>query len=329
MRIKLKKIFVFILIFSGIYQKNYTIHIFADKPKISVIVPVYNTELYIDDCLNSIIGQSFSDLEIIVVNDGSTDKSLELIEAFARKDKRIKVLNQENKGGAAARNAGVKAAVGEYIAFVDSDDTIHPDTYKISYEKAKETNADILMFGETKFTSPNETYYDGFKALTIPCSIFLWNKLYKHTFLLEHNFKIPENIKCYHDETFNSIVFPKAKSITCIKNKFYHYRKKRSGSIQTSSNLQKKSENILNATKYLCENFRKNNYVKQHGRWLLRKINQMVNRVIHKLNPIDQKFYTKALLEVMSNDIYNSDNIKNLTLLERAKLNSWIKYSML
>ena len=96
--------------------------------KVSVIIPVYNAEKYLAECLDSIVCQTLSDIEIICVNDGSSDNSLSLLEAYSRKDNRFKIINQENSGPGVARNTGINVASGEYIFFVDSDDTIFPET---------------------------------------------------------------------------------------------------------------------------------------------------------------------------------------------------------
>ena len=105
--------------------------------KISIIVPVYNTEKYLSKCLNSLIKQTYKDIEIIVVNDGSKDKSLEIAKKFAKQDNRIKVFNKENGGLSSARNFGIEKASGEYIGFVDSDDYIKENMFEILYNMIK------------------------------------------------------------------------------------------------------------------------------------------------------------------------------------------------
>jgi glycosyltransferase involved in cell wall biosynthesis len=116
------------------------------SPKVSVIVPVYNTEKYLPACLDSIINQTFKDIEIICINDGSTDNSAQILKKYAEKDSRIRVYNQKNQGPSAARNNGIKHSKGKYIQFVDSDDQLELNTIKILYKKAEENNLDMVMF---------------------------------------------------------------------------------------------------------------------------------------------------------------------------------------
>ena len=111
--------------------------------KISVIIPVYNVEAYLERCLNTVCGQSYKNLEIILVDDGSTDNCLQICEEFAERDDRIKVIHQSNQGVSAARNTGLDAATGDYIAFVDSDDYIHPEMYERLYSLLKKHDADM------------------------------------------------------------------------------------------------------------------------------------------------------------------------------------------
>ena len=113
--------------------------------KVSVIVPVFNTEKYLEKCLNSLINQTLQDIEIICINDGSTDKSADIIKKFANKDSRFKLINHEPNKQGAARNTGMKIAKGEYIGFVDSDDWVDLEYYEKLYNAAKRHNFDIAL----------------------------------------------------------------------------------------------------------------------------------------------------------------------------------------
>ena len=116
--------------------------------KISIIIPVYNVKKFLNKCLKSIVNQTFTDLEIICINDGSTDKSLSILNSFAQKDNRIIVINQSNQGQSCARNAGLAIATGEYTGFVDSDDWIDLDFYEKLYTAAEKYNADIVCVND-------------------------------------------------------------------------------------------------------------------------------------------------------------------------------------
>ena len=124
--------------------------------KISIIVPVYNTEPYLEQCLDSIINQTLEDIEIICVNDGSTDNSLSILEEYASKDNRIRIINQENKGQGFARNNGLKNVNGEYVLFVDSDDWIELNTCEALYKKVNELDLDMLFFCATSYIADED-----------------------------------------------------------------------------------------------------------------------------------------------------------------------------
>lgn len=117
------------------------------QAKVSIIIPVYNVEQYLERCVNSLINQTLKDIEIILVDDSSTDSSLEICNAFAKKDARIKVIHKVNEGAGKARNAALEIATGEYIGFVDSDDYVEIDMFKTLYEKAEKYSADLVMSG--------------------------------------------------------------------------------------------------------------------------------------------------------------------------------------
>lgn len=321
----IKILLIFILIFCTARLQTHATS--ACIPKISVIIPIYNTSKFLTGCLDSVLGQSLRNIEIICINDGSTDNSTEIINEYAQKDSRIKVINQENKGGAAARNVGLKAAQGEFIAFIDSDDTIDKNAYQKSYEIAKKYNANILMFGESRIAMPDKVCIDGFDALNIPGAMMLWNKLYKRSFLEDNKFQIPEHISCYHDECFNSVVLPKSGCVMCIKDRFYHYRRKRTGSIQTSATLEKKICSILMYARCVYDFWQENDYIKEHGFWLLKYLSIMSNRVIKKIDINSAKHYSCSLMSIIEGEIYNSDNVTKLSDFEKKLLNNWIKYA--
>lgn len=171
-----------------------------EEVKISIIIPVYNVEKYLHECLDSIINQTFTDIEIICVDDGSTDKSSEILEEYEQKDKRFTVISQPNKGVSAARNRGMQQAKGKYIMFVDSDDWLAHNACEQAYKAATGNDCDMLLFSHNKFTDQTCTSDGRLQDLYIelegksttfeksaenivisPCEP--WAKLYKVEFL--------------------------------------------------------------------------------------------------------------------------------------------------
>ena len=115
--------------------------------KVSVIIPVYNSEAYLKECLDSVVHQTLQDIEIICVDDGSTDASMDILQKYAQKDERFRILEQQHLGGGAARNLGLKEAEGEYLSFLDSDDYFELDMLQKIYLRCKEKKADVGVFG--------------------------------------------------------------------------------------------------------------------------------------------------------------------------------------
>ena len=133
---------------------------------ISVIVPIYNVEKYLDKCVDSIINQTYKNLEIILVDDGSPDNCPKMCDDYAKKDSRIKVVHKENGGLSDARNAGMKVATGEYVSFIDSDDWIDLETFSISMAKIEECNAQIVAFNIINVAT-NITQYNNYNGTSI------------------------------------------------------------------------------------------------------------------------------------------------------------------
>jgi glycosyltransferase involved in cell wall biosynthesis len=162
--------------------------------KVSVVVPVYNVEKYLEECLDSIIAQTLQDIEIICVNDGSTDRSAEILDRYAQKDPRITVITQTNQGPSKARNIGIAQTKGEYIGFVDSDDIIAADFLEKLYIAAKKYDADVAMTNIRRYSikhyklkiKKEDVYIDAqakINAAEIPHSNYIWNKIYRKSAL--------------------------------------------------------------------------------------------------------------------------------------------------
>ncbi len=203
---------------------------------VSVIVPVYKVEKYIDKCIKSIVEQSYKSLQIILVNDGSPDNCPNICDDYAKTDDRIIVVHKKNGGLSDARNAGLNIATGEYILFVDSDDYIEKNMVEILYKKIQKDNADIAMCGI------KEVYEDTFikiiplipqvsEAVLTQNDIFnllprnssfvvVWNKLYKKDIFIDLRFDVG---KMNEDEFIAHKIYDKCEKMTCVSDKLYNY----------------------------------------------------------------------------------------------------------
>lgn len=231
-------------------------------PKVSIIVPIYNVEKYLARCLDSLLAQTLHDIEIMAVNDGSTDRSLDILHAYKIRDSRIKIINQENFGVSEARNAGIAKASGEYIAFVDPDDWIESEMYSTMYEKANEYNCDIVMCSYVRefkdhskikvFELPIEYHFKNeevksflMRRLIGPINEEIsnpelldawgpvWSKLYKKDLITNNGIKFTnlKEIGTNEDSLFNIEAVYNAKSCCFINEPFYHYWKENETSI--------------------------------------------------------------------------------------------------
>ncbi len=205
-------------------------------PLISVIIPCYNAEKTLARCLSSVLQQSYDRLEIIIIDDGSTDNSSAIYQDFQRRNHRIRYIIQENSGVSSARNKGVKIAKGDYICFVDSDDWVEPNYCEALYQILIREQADISIVeasyededGNVVFNKniSEEAVYDGKRALQILLEDDIiqshpWGKLYKSSFFNDVHF--PENLKCFEDYSTLFKVFDQALTVAKSNQKLYHY----------------------------------------------------------------------------------------------------------
>lgn len=227
------------------------------EPKISIIVPVYNVAEYLGKCVESILNQTFVDFELILVNDGSKDKSGEICDEYAEKDSRVKVIHGKNAGLSVARNTGINAARGEYIGFVDSDDWIEPDMYEALYESCALSKSEISIIGMREVSEEGKTLIE-----YIPVHVnlreilkraYAWNKLFKRELFVNNNLYFIEG-KCYEDLELIPKLFITCNKVTNVNKVGYNYLKRR-GSI-TSDRNEKILDNLWAYTqikKYLLD----------------------------------------------------------------------------
>lgn len=204
-------------------------------PKISVIIPIYNVEKYLEKCLKSVVKQTLKDIEIICINDGSTDKSLEILKNFAQNDNRIKIINQKNSGPSIARNKGIKCAQGEYVSFIDSDDYIDLDFLEKLYNSAKKYDADIAVGGIKRIRKYKWKYHlkintsevtenidRKFLICDVPDKCYVWNKIYKLSELNKNNLMFEENVY-FEDRCFTAQALVYLKRLVTVPDIYYNY----------------------------------------------------------------------------------------------------------
>ena len=261
-----------------------------EQPQVSIIVPVYNVENYIERCLNSLVNQTFKDIEIITINDGSTDKSLELLNKYAKEDIRISVIDLGDEGVSYCRNLGIEKANGKYIMFVDSDDWIDSSMVEVMYKKAEENKLDLVMCSyirefkdhskEKIFNLPQEIIYKDnevknelLRKLVGPIKEELsnpemldalgtvWGKLYRADILKENKIKFVDlkEIGSAEDTLFNIFTFNYLKKLMFLNKPMYHYWRDNLKSVTSQYNPKLKEQRKV-FFKYISDFIRENNF---------------------------------------------------------------------
>lgn len=296
------------------------------KPLISIIVPIYNVDRYLDKCINSIISQSFTGFELILIDDGSTDSSPEICDRYSRLDSRIIVIHKNYGGVSSARNVGLNHSKGEYIAFVDSDDWIRFDMMETLYLNLINYNADIsqcdlIRTHKEKISdipiNSRERVYSNYEILSrmqegaIIADKVLWNKLYKIE-LFDH-IRFPEG-KIHEDEFVNYKLYYKANKIICTNQKMYYYRQRNDSIMGRKFNLSRldKLDALVERSRFYKNIEKKQLYQKEllHlmkntlGLYSQVKINNKKNqKAIRYL----RKLYIKSLLDLIKSNYFEKD----------------------
>jgi glycosyltransferase involved in cell wall biosynthesis len=255
------------------------------QPAISVIVPIYNVEKYLRQCLDSIIGQTLKDLEIILINDGSTDGSLKIMREYAKRDKRIKIIDKPNEGYGKTMNRGLDVATGEYIGIVESDDWIESGMYETLYGIAKKHDIDVVKSryfqfddetGKTKEES-SLPEYDVEKVINpqerpaIFTSVAsIWSAIYRYDFLNVNKIRFLESPGAsYQDTAFNFKIWAMAKSAYLTQKPLLHYR------IGHSSQSVKSKDKVF----CICDEFKEIERYMANKKKLFRALEKIFNRV--------------------------------------------------
>ncbi len=253
-----------------------------DKIKVSVIIPVYNAEKFLGECLDSVLNQTLPDIEVICVNDGSTDNSLKLLQEYAGKDNRVIVLNEKNCGAGISRKKGLDITRGEYVAFVDADDILDKNYCELSYGNASHNHADMTFFRVKYFTTdksritypgkfnlkteiPDNTNYDNYTFTwnTIPSLVFnrfvnIWSRIYRRQFLLDNNFYFPEKLS-FNDVPLHVESVLTANRISFVDEVLYSYRLDNPYSITEKSHTNRKIFDFFKIIEH------EQHYLEDHG----------------------------------------------------------------
>lgn len=248
----------------------------VNKPMFSVVVPVYNVEKYLGECVDSLLNQTFTDFEILLIDDGSTDSSGEICDRYAHSDSRVKAFHFENEGLGAARNKGFGKAVGEYVIFLDSDDFYDTNTLEILYSNLSENKPDVLIFsGKPFFDGINSDIKTLSYIHTVGLNEVIDGKafldkaikseefypqvcmyVYQRDFLVSSGIAFDEGV-IHEDEQYSFLLLMRAKKVLCIPDRLYN-RRYRTGSIMTSKSYDRSAYGYAAALNRILDSYIKN-----------------------------------------------------------------------
>ena len=291
--------------------------------KISIVVPVYNAEKYLDECITSILNQTYNNFELILINDGSIDNSLEICNKYSLGDNRIKVINKINEGVSRARNIGIEVSTGDYLMFVDSDDTIQKNSLDIIVDNIKKYSSDILIFGLAHYNFYNESiisssirmwneeailsiddFKNNFRFLFNTLDLFSsCNKCFNLHTIKKNNIRFDEEVVVYEDFLFNINVFEVIDTISNIPSVLYNYRK----IVANNSLLKRKKDNLFMDISKVIKN-------------LLDFINEDI-KYFKELNQFIFRLYDMSITKYLYNSKNKSikQNIEFLIMIKNSK----------
>lgn len=250
-----------------------------ENPKVSIIVPIYNVEKYLDRCMESLLNQTLEDIEIIMVDDGSPDNCPKMCDEYAKKDARIKVVHKKNGGLADARNAGLDVATGKYVAFVDSDDFVKTEMYEQLYDQAEKAKADTIYCGFYKYWSADNvkefknvqktTIFEG-NAVTKLAIDFVsspvnekkdwkyemsvWHSIYSNDIIKKHHIRFrSEREILSEDIVFQELYLPHAKKVVYLSEPYYYYCFNNGGSLTHAKYDSSKYTRMISLYHCLCD----------------------------------------------------------------------------
>lgn len=295
--------------------------------KISVIVPVYNVEKYITKCVNSLIAQTYTNLEIILVDDGSPDNCPQICDDFAKIDSRIKVIHKQNGGLSSARNVGLDVAEGDYVTFVDSDDYIMPETYSTMYDLIKREDADIVICG-LDWINEDGSKWEGVEESPIKDEVLTKREVFKKLCARGYFYYVTAVNKLYKKEVFDGIRFPvskvhedeftahhiyaKCNKIVSCKNEFYKYVQHQGTIMHSGFTIKKLDAAEAFYDRYL---FFKRNKEKECAKFVLVQAYSIVLQCLQQLNVNKYKKEIKPIMRKVALSLACNLNSRWLKLL--------------
>ncbi len=298
----------------------------ASDIKVSVIIPVYNVETYLRECLDSVVGQTLKEIEIICIDDGSTDSSPEILREYADKHPGFTVLTQKNMYAGVARNKGMEIALGKYLCFLDSDDRFEPTMLEEAYERAEATHADMVLWGGKYFDDKTGDSWQApwllnkklikdkevFSASDMPDKLFdvvspaPWNKLFRADFVKKTGLKY-QPFTCSNDIFFTYSSLALAERISCVPKELVHYRTGNANSLQATK--KKDPETFLRAIIAI------RNTLTERGAYDLVErafLNMVVNNCAYNLRTFDDEEAYRHIASVMNSRVFSELGIYKL-----------------
>ena len=274
--------------------------------KISIIVPIYNVEIYLEECIESIVNQTYKNIEIILIDDGSTDKSGEICDKYSKKDSRVKTIHQENKGIGQARNVGLQYATGEYIGWVDSDDIISNNMYEVLLKNMIKEDAQISCCNYKRTKDKLEAFCENEKGdievknekliidmIRGPITCFLWDKLFRRELFNDIKFT---NHKVGEDFLVVTKILSENPKVVITNGCYYFYRY-REGSSLNNVNIEGRRD-LLKSNLLAAKILKEKNY--DDEKWMNYKTlynNLLVHNQIKKIKNNDAKQFDKSIIK--------------------------------
>lgn len=300
-------------------------------PRISIIIPVYNSEKYLEKCLTTVINQTYSNIEIIIIDDGSSDNSKLICEKYSTIDERIIFISKNNEGVSIARNTGIKIARGEWIYFLDSDDFLELNMFDELLEVVNKTNCDIVQFGyynykngkilservPSKYIEYNSEYLKVFLKNNQIGALAAWSHFFKRSIIEENSIFFEKELKHGEDQLFVYSAFCHMKKIIVLNKSFYNY-------VQSDGSVSRKPLEVKALTDSLLLLSKLSKYVREQN--LINDYKDEINSLskiffVTALYCKDYRYHKKSLQIKFNNLMDNNEDILDASFLKIAKVN--------